>query len=193
MANRSGFPRWRTASRRLASWHWPETRPVCANGETRHRPSSKARRQTTSSWDLILQTTQRTASNRVSLMTFQWHRPLLFCCNALRPCGMPSGFQPSPQAVKSLRAYYLLRGNSTHSTQSAQQFADWGIDYVKYDWRDWTLDKNKDGSYKVNRKKPQIKKVALTKRFHDNFRKLDRDIVLSLSPIHNKQEDTFVP
>ena len=36
--------------------------------------------------------------------------------------------------------------------KDARQFADWGIDYVKYDWKEWLLVKNNKGGYEVNRK-----------------------------------------
>jgi alpha-galactosidase len=74
----------------------------------------------------------------------------------------------------------------------ARQFAEWGIDYVKYDWKEWTLELREDG-YWPRDDQPQQKSEAITKRFYDDFRSLDRDIVLSLSPNHITEEDKFVP
>ncbi len=76
--------------------------------------------------------------------------------------------------------------------RDAKQFADWGIDYVKYDWKEWTLEKKGD-IYKVDRSKPVIKTEAFTKRVFDDFRAQDRDIIVSLSPNHSREEDKFVP
>jgi alpha-galactosidase len=73
----------------------------------------------------------------------------------------------------------------------AKQFADWGIDYVKYDWKEWTLEKKGD-IYKVDQSKPVIKTEALTKRVFDNLRAQDCDIIVSLSPNHSREEDQFV-
>jgi len=77
--------------------------------------------------------------------------------------------------------------------RDAQQFADWGIDYVKYDWKEWKLEE-KDGKFKAS-KKDQGKKLknGFIQRFHKDFRDLDRDIVLSLSPKHVEEEDEIVP
>lgn len=76
--------------------------------------------------------------------------------------------------------------------RDAKQFADWGIDYVKYDWKEWTLEKQGD-VYKADRTKPVIKTEAVTKRVFDDFRSQDRDIIISLSPNHGREEDMFVP
>ncbi|MDD7983517.1 glycoside hydrolase family 27 protein [Lentisphaera marina] len=94
--------------------------------------------------------------------------------------------------------------------RDAQQFADWGIDYVKYDWKEWTLEKNEKELAHILKKKPHLGENALkgywpskkksiktpesgiTKRVHDNFYELERDIILSLSPKHEDLEDTFV-
>ena len=76
--------------------------------------------------------------------------------------------------------------------KDAQQFADWGIDYVKYDWKEWQLVKKNKGGYGVDGSKAKIKTEANTKRFYDDFRALDRDIVISLSPCHTLEEDKFV-
>jgi len=77
--------------------------------------------------------------------------------------------------------------------RDAQQFADWGIDYVKYDWKEWKL-VEKNGSFNPS-KSGQAKKLTngIIQRFHKDFRDLDRDIVLSLSPVHAEEEDKFVP
>jgi alpha-galactosidase len=77
--------------------------------------------------------------------------------------------------------------------RDAQQFADWGIDYVKYDWREWTLIEE-NGQFKPLDKKTGKKlENGVIQRFYKNFRDLDRDIVLSLSPGHRAGEDAFVP
>lgn len=76
--------------------------------------------------------------------------------------------------------------------RDAKQFADWGVDYVKYDWKEWTLVRQGDG-YEVDKSMPQHKTEEITKRFYDDFRALDRDIVISLSPDHDEHEDAFVP
>lgn len=76
--------------------------------------------------------------------------------------------------------------------RDAQQFADWGIDYVKYDWVEVELTKNQDGRYsRINTER--IRKTdSITGRFFNDFRSLDRDIVISLSPGHNPEEDELV-
>lgn len=76
--------------------------------------------------------------------------------------------------------------------RDARQFAEWGIDYVKYDWKEWTLERREEG-YWPRKDRPQHKTEAATRRVHDDFRALDRDIVISLSPDHDTQEDGFVP
>lgn len=76
--------------------------------------------------------------------------------------------------------------------RDARQFAGWGVDYVKYDWKDWTLEQGAQG-FTQRRDMPQIKTEATAKRVYDNFRGLDRDIVVSLSPDHNGEEEKFVP
>ena len=79
--------------------------------------------------------------------------------------------------------------------RDAQQFADWGIDYVKYDWLEWDLLTPKE---KAERVKPvrftrhKIAEHGITQRFYNDFRGLDRDIVISLSPEHQPEEDAFV-
>lgn len=76
--------------------------------------------------------------------------------------------------------------------RDARQFAEWGIDYVKYDWKEWTLKKGEKGWWPDDAA-PQQKTEAVARRLHDDFRALDRDIVISLSPDHNAHEDGFVP
>jgi alpha-galactosidase len=73
----------------------------------------------------------------------------------------------------------------------ARQFAEWGVDYVKYDWKEWTLELV-DGGYRPRKDTPQQKTEATVRRFHDDFRALDRDVVISLSPDHDAYEEGFV-
>jgi len=76
--------------------------------------------------------------------------------------------------------------------RDARQFAAWGIDYVKYDWREWTLARGDEG-YGPREDMPKHKTEGTTKRFYDDFRAVDRDILISLSPEHDPEEDLFVP
>lgn len=76
--------------------------------------------------------------------------------------------------------------------RDARQFAEWGVDYVKYDWKEWSLVKNQAGAFAPAKGKSEDKSEAVTKRFHDDFRAVDRDIVISLSPRHSAAEDQFV-
>lgn len=76
--------------------------------------------------------------------------------------------------------------------RDARQFAEWGVDMVKYDWREHTLVKGADGDYNVDKSKPEEKTEATTRRFFEDFRAVNRDIILSLSPIHSTNEDQFV-
>jgi len=76
--------------------------------------------------------------------------------------------------------------------RDAKQFAEWGIDYVKYDWVEVPLKKNEQGKYTRDRAVRVKKTDSITSRFYHDFRSLDRDIVLSLSPGHNPEEDTLV-
>ena len=76
--------------------------------------------------------------------------------------------------------------------RDAKQFAEWGIDYVKYDWVEVPLEKTDNGRY-VRDRSIRIKKTdSITSRFYNDFRALDRDIVISLSPSHNPEEDQLV-
>jgi alpha-galactosidase len=75
-----------------------------------------------------------------------------------------------------------------------RQFAEWGIDYVKYDWSErvdqdelmsyvrdhQAMPDNAKTHYGVDPK--QGKYEYWTRRFRDSFRATDRDIILSLSP-----------
>jgi len=76
--------------------------------------------------------------------------------------------------------------------RDAKQFAEWGIDYVKYDWVEAELEKNDNGIYQRNNSSKIRKTDSITGRFYDDFRSLDRDIVVSLSPGHNPEEDHLV-
>lgn len=76
--------------------------------------------------------------------------------------------------------------------RDAKQFAEWGIDYVKYDWVEVPLIKNEQGKYTRDRTVRIKKTDSITSRFYKDFRSLDRDIVLSLSPGHNPEEDALV-
>jgi len=75
-----------------------------------------------------------------------------------------------------------------------KQFAEWGFDYVKYDWNE-RIDQEELSDYiKEHQQLPekvggkyafdenQRKYEYWTKRFHDAFRASERDIILSLSP-----------
>ncbi len=79
--------------------------------------------------------------------------------------------------------------------RDAQQFAEWGIDYVKYDWLEWDLltDAEKEAGVKPERHaREKMEANGITQRFYNDFRALDRDIVVSLSPEHKESEDAFV-
>lgn len=75
--------------------------------------------------------------------------------------------------------------------KDAKQFADWGIDYVKYDWVEGPLEKQKNGEFKRNEVGFLKKTDSITSRFFNDFRSLDRDIVISLSPNIPKEEDAL--
>jgi alpha-galactosidase len=76
--------------------------------------------------------------------------------------------------------------------RDAQQFAEWGIDYVKYDWVEAPMSKDENGIYHRDRTIRIRKSDSITGRFYRDFRSLDRDIVISLSPRHNPEEDELV-
>jgi len=76
--------------------------------------------------------------------------------------------------------------------RDAKQFADWGIDYVKYDWLEPVTGNDTKAGNSPDSKMPQMKSEADTKRVFDTFQTLDRDIVVSLSPKLSEQEDAFV-
>jgi alpha-galactosidase len=79
--------------------------------------------------------------------------------------------------------------------RDAQQFADWGIDYVKYDWLEWDLlteQQKKDGMKPKRNSREKREENGITQRFYSDFRALDRDVVISLSPRHSPGEDAFV-
>ena len=73
----------------------------------------------------------------------------------------------------------------------ARQFAAWGVDFVKYDWKEWPLVRQADGKFQPDPAANHDKTKAMIKRFHDDFRAVDRDIVLSLSPRHSRTEDPW--
>ena len=76
--------------------------------------------------------------------------------------------------------------------RDAKQFAEWGIDYVKYDWVEVTLKKDEKGIFSRGRSQKIRKTDSITGRFYNDYRSLDRDIVISLSPGHNPEEDQLV-
>ena len=79
--------------------------------------------------------------------------------------------------------------------RDAQQFAEWGIDYVKYDWLEWDLMTDEEraaGVKPIRHGRDKQKQNGITQRFYHDFRALDRDIVISLSPKHELSEDAFV-
>ena len=76
--------------------------------------------------------------------------------------------------------------------RDAKQFAEWGIDYVKYDWVETKLVKDEKGKYSRNGTDELRKTDSITGRFYNDFRSLDRDIVISLSPRHEPAEDALV-
>jgi len=73
--------------------------------------------------------------------------------------------------------------------RDAKQFAEWGIDYVKYDWVESPLERGNDGVFRRDKNDPIRKTDSITSRFYNDFRSLDRDIVISLSPFHKPFED----
>lgn len=73
--------------------------------------------------------------------------------------------------------------------RDAKQFAEWGIDFVKYDWVEVELEKKENGDYRRHSDKKIRKSDSITGRFYNDFRSLDRDVVISLSPGHNPEED----
>lgn len=75
--------------------------------------------------------------------------------------------------------------------KDAEQFAAWGIDYVKYDWVEAALEANETGEYVRAKNAGANKTEKIAKRLFDDFRKLDRDIVISLSPNTPPAEDTL--
>lgn len=77
--------------------------------------------------------------------------------------------------------------------RDARQFAEWGVDYVKYDWKEWTLAKQ-GPDYAPDKSQPQLKtrESGIAQRVQNDFLSVDRDIVLSLSPRHEEAEDGHV-
>lgn len=75
--------------------------------------------------------------------------------------------------------------------RDAQQFAEWGIDYVKYDWVEVEMEKDEKGIYHRKSEEKIRKTDSITGRFYNDFRSLDRDIIISLSPGHNPEEDAL--
>lgn len=113
---------------------------------------------------------------------------------------LPEGKRENPHQVfgrypNGIRKGLAVVGPVWLVDVDARQFAEWGIDYVKYDWKEWTLEKGANGVFASNRAKPEHKTLesGITQRLHAAFRSLDRDVVISLSPNHDDYEDTFVP
>lgn len=110
---------------------------------------------------------------------------------------LPEAQRQSPQQLfgrypNSIRKRLARIGPHWFVDRDARQFARWGIDYVKYDWKEWTLVPGANG-HAPSPARPQAKTEAVTRRLYRNVRALDRDIVLSLSPNHTTEEDAFVP
>jgi alpha-galactosidase len=110
---------------------------------------------------------------------------------------LPENKRQNPQQLFGRYPNSIAKGLATIGPvwlvdRDARQFAQWGIDYVKYDWTEWTLEKGNKG-YAPAKDKPQEKTEAVVKHLSDDFHSLDRDIVVSLSPGHNALEDAFVP
>jgi alpha-galactosidase len=76
--------------------------------------------------------------------------------------------------------------------RDAKQFAEWGIEYVKYDWVETPLVKDENGIYRRQATVGLRKTDSVTSRLYNDFRSLDRDIVISLSPRHTAKEDSLV-
>lgn len=83
-------------------------------------------------------------------------------------------------------------GPSWFIDRDARQFAEWGIDMVKYDWVEQSLVLDNKGLYEVDKSKPRMKTEAVTKRLFNDLRSVNRDIIISLSPKHTTEEDLFV-
>jgi alpha-galactosidase len=92
---------------------------------------------------------------------------------------------------RNLGLYTL--GSHWFIDRDAKQFAEWGVDMVKYDWRELTLVKGSNGKYIEVTGKSTDKTEAFTKRVYDDFRAVNRDIIISLSPVHTLAEDEFAP
>jgi alpha-galactosidase len=75
--------------------------------------------------------------------------------------------------------------------RDAKQFAEWGIDYVKYDWVEGEMVQQEDGFFERVKGSLVEKTYAVTERFYQDFRSLDRDIVISLSPGHTPETDAL--
>lgn len=89
------------------------------------------------------------------------------------------------------------------------QFAEWGIDFIKFDWHEATLvakDKAQlpgdcrafvfgEKGYVPDGKTPVGKRdeTGVSRRIHKEVRAVDRDIAISFSPGHGPDEDVFVP
>jgi len=122
---------------------------------------------------------------------------------APNPEGDYSGFYLPEEEIINPSQYFGRHPSSTRRgiaqvgpywfvDRDARQFAEWGIDYVKYDWVEVELTKNDKGVYTRDRSVRIRKSDSITSRFYNDFRSLDRDIVVSLSPSHNPEEDEIV-
>lgn len=110
---------------------------------------------------------------------------------------LPEKERQNPQQLfgrypSSIRKGLARIGSVWLVDRDVKQFAEWGVDYVKYDWIDWTLEKTAEGWWPAETA-PQRKSESVVRRVYDDVRSVDRDIVLSLSPAHQPMEDMFVP
>ena len=80
----------------------------------------------------------------------------------------PSVQWPGKSHPPNINKLPMAIGKYSFATQDARQFAEWGFDYLKYDWNPIQL--------------PEVMTM------HDALRKSGRDIILSLS---NNHEDTL--
>lgn len=113
---------------------------------------------------------------------------------------MPEGERQNPYQVfgrfpSGIEKHICEVGPVWFVDRDAQQFAEWGIDYVKYDWLEWDLMTDEEraaGVKPIRHGRDKQKQNGITQRFYNDFRALDRDIVISLSPKHELSEDNFV-
>lgn len=103
-----------------------------------------------------------------------------YSAKALPPSQRPQPSQLFGRYPNALRMRMAMVGPYWFVDKDARQWAEWGVDYVKYDWRNWVIAEDEPNPERPRVIKPKSEEQLA--RFNKAFRDVPRDVVLSLSP-----------